>query len=327
MVVRTAVDAHLNWDYQLAGSRITTLYERAVQAQWSSDDIDWSIDVPFDAPLPDDSAFAMSAFAASPLARRGRPMWDTFRWELQSWMVSQFLHGEQAALIVAGRLVETVPDLESKLYAASQAMDEARHVEVFARYLTSKIPHMYPVAESLRLMLGDILQDQRWDVTALGMQIMVEALALAAFRLADSTFHDDLIKSITRLVARDEARHVSFGVLSLGGLYAQLTTAEMADREELVLESAALIRRRFLLDDIWERLEVPVSEGAAFASGNELMVLYRRAIFSRTVSALAQIGLLTPRVCAGLEQLDLLDLVAAGPHGSRIRPNRVGGRR
>lgn len=309
LVVRSTQDARLNWDYESSDTRTESLYQRAKQAQWSVDEIDWHLDVPFGAPLPDDSAFAMAGFAASPLAARGRPAWDEFRWELQAWMVSQFLHGEQAAMVVAARLVEIVSGLDSKLYATTQAVDEARHVEVFSRYLGEKIQQPYPISEPLELLLTDILEDNRWDVISLGMQIMVEALAMAAFRLAHSTFHDPLIKQITGLVARDEARHVSFGVLSLRGLYDQMTSRERTEREELVLESAALIRRRFLLGDIWERMEVPMADGLDFAARNELMVAYRQAIFSRVGRALDQIGLMTPRVREGLVGLDLIQFV------------------
>jgi P-aminobenzoate N-oxygenase AurF len=307
VTIRAPVDATLTWRYDTTAPRVTALYERAKQAQWNATtDIDWSLDVPFGAALPDDSGYAMAAFEASPLSGRGRPMWDTFRWELQAWMVSQFLHGEQGALVVAGRLVEVVPDVDSKSYAASQAADEARHVEVFARYVRDKLPACYPVSSPLETLVSQILADRRWDITALGMQIMVEALAMAAFRLAGTTFHDDLIKSITRLVARDEARHVSFGVMSLGGIYRDMTRAELADREDLVLEAAYLTRRRFLLEDVWERLDVPRVEGVAYAATDELMTKYRQTIFTKVVSALRDIGLLTERVRTGLGDLGLL---------------------
>ncbi|MCX5064939.1 ferritin-like domain-containing protein [Micromonospora lupini] len=305
--VTTPVHAQLTWHYESEMPRVLSLYERAKSAQWNaSTDVDWSIEVPFGEPLPDDSAFAMASFEASPLARRGRPMWDTFRWELQSWMVSQFLHGEQGALVVAARLVEVVPDIDSKYYAASQAADEARHVEAFSRYLREKVPHPYPINPALSELIEDLLSDSRWDITALGMQIVVEALAMAAFRLANSTFHDRLICDITRLVARDEARHVSFGILSLEGIYREMTSAELADREDMVLDSASLMRRRFLLEDVWDRIEVDRSEGVDFAAHNELMIKYRQAIFARVVTALSNIGLLTPRVREGLERLDLI---------------------
>lgn len=307
MSVTTPVQAMLSWDYEPTCSRSRLLSERAAHAQWSATtDVDWSLPVPFGDPLPDDSPFAMASFEASPMARRGRPMWDSFRWEVQSWMVSQFLHGEQGALVVAGRLVESMPVLDHKVFAAGQAVDEARHVQVFARYLRDNVPEPYPISAPLASLLGDILADQRWDVTALGMQIMVEALAMAAFRLANDTFHDDLIRRITRLVARDEARHVSFGVLSLEGIYGELTTAELADREELVLEAAALIRRRFLLGDVWERLDVDQVEGMRYAATNSLMIRYRQAVFAKIVTALGRIGLMTDRVRDGFAALDLL---------------------
>jgi hypothetical protein len=292
---------------EVTSAQVMSLYGRAKLAQWNADtDVDWSIDVPFGDPLPDGSAYAMASFSTSPLAARGRPMWDVFQWEVQSWMVSQFLHGEQGALVVAGRLIETVPDVDSKIYAASQAADEARHVEVFGRYVRDKLPASYPVCGPLAALLADILADRRWDVTALGMQIMVEALAMAAFRLADNTFHDDLIKRIARLVARDEARHVSFGVLSLAGIYREMTSVELADREDLVLEAAHLTRRRFLLEDVWDRLGVPLADGMAFAGTDRLMTRYRQTIFTKVVSALQNVGLMTDRVRTGLAGLELL---------------------
>ncbi len=312
-VVRTPVDARLDLDYSTSTERLRGLYERAKTAQWNATtDVDWSVEVAYGAPLPADSAYGTASFAASPLAGRGRPAWDGFRWELQSWMVSQFLHGEQGALVVAGRLVEASPTTDAKLYAASQAGDEARHVEVFSRYLQENVPESYPIAAPLRTLLSDILADSRWDVTALGMQVMVEALAMAAFRLAESTFHDDLIKQITRLVARDEARHVTFGVLSLEGLYGQLTRAELADREDLVLTAAELTRRRFLLEDVWDRLDVPRAAGVEYAATDPLMIRYRQAVFAKVVIVLSGLGLLTDRVRTGLAALDLL---GPGPRG------------
>jgi hypothetical protein len=170
------------------------------------------------------------------------------------------------------------------------------------------MPNTYPVAPTLESLLGDILADSRWDVTALGMQIMVEALAMAAFRFANTTFHDEVIREITRLVARDEARHVSFGVLSLQSLYGELTTTELADREDLVLSAASLMRRRFLLEDVWERLEIDRDEGMTYAANDQLMIHYRKAVFAKVVTALRNIGLLTDRVRDGLDRLDLLRL-------------------
>lgn len=318
--VEATVHARLSWDYDVANPRVLALYEQARHAQWDpGTDVDWSIDVDFGAPLPDDSAFALSAFEASPMRRYGRPMWDTFRWEFQTWMVSQFLHGEQGALVATARLAEVLPELDSKFFATTQAVDEARHVEVFARYLRDKVPHSYEVSAPLAALLHDLLADSRWDITALGMQIIVEGLAMAAFRLANSTFQDDLIRRIAHLVARDEARHVSFGVLALEGLYEQMTSAELHDREEFLLDAAHLMQRRFLLDDVWDRLGVDRDEGMEFAATNELMVKYRQATFAKVVSALNRIGLMTDRVREGFSDLGLL-----GYAGNRVMQGAVG---
>lgn len=311
MVVPVSIEACLSWGYEPGQPRIRALSEQAAGSRWTVEDLDWSVHVPYGEPLPEDSWLGRASFVASPLYRRGPHMWDAFRWEFQSWMVSQFLHGEQGALVVAARLVELLPGVAAKLAAAGQVADEARHVQAFARYLGEKAPDTYPITPTLRSLLGDVLADSRWDVLALGMQIMVEALAMAAFRFAGSTFHDPLIRQITRFVARDEARHVSFGMLSLRAVYPQLTSAELAEREELVLESAALMRRRFLLEDVWERLDVDRDEGVTYAERDELMVRYRTAIFAKVVSALRAVGLLTPRVRAGFDQLGLLRLVGA----------------
>ncbi len=305
--VSSVVHSRLTWDYEDRIPRVRALYERGKAAQWNAaSDIDWSIPVGFGQELPDDSAMGLDAFARSPLAARGRRAWDDFRWQFQAYMVSQFLHGEQGALVATARLVEQLPDVDSKFFAAGQVADEARHVEAFSRYLAEHISDPYPIAGALAGLLTDLLTDKRWDITALGMQIMVEALAMAAFRMAHATFHDPLIKKITELVARDEARHVSFGILALQGIYREMTDAERAEREEFVLEAAAGLRQRFLLGDVWERMEVPADEGREFALTNDMMTAYRKTVFAKVVSSLGHIGLATPVVLHGLDQLGLL---------------------
>ncbi|MFF4588369.1 ferritin-like domain-containing protein [Streptomyces sp. NPDC001388] len=306
--VSVPVSAVLSWEYDTPPTRLSHLYESAKLAQWNaSTDIDWSLPVPFGAPLPEGSAHALGTFTSSPLAKRGKAAWDAFRWEVQGWMVCQFLHGEQAALVACARLAEALPDVESKLCVISQAGDEARHVEAFSRYAREHIPRPYPVTEALRSLFSDALTAREWEYTALAIQCLVEPVALAGFRLAGAAFHDDLIKQIMVKVARDEARHVSFGVLMLNQILPELTAAERADREEFVLESVALLRRRFLLADVWERLGVNARDGARFALGDPGLAAYRRSLFSRVVPLLAQVGLLTAPVVSGLERLDLLD--------------------
>jgi hypothetical protein len=319
--VSATIQASLTWDYDYAPGQLATLYERGKQSQWdAATAVDWSAEVAYGAPVGPDSAFGRGAFGVSRLAGHGPGLWDAFRWEFQSWMVSQFLHGEQGALMVAARQVETMSGIDAKYCAVGQVVDEARHVEVFSRYAREKMPAAYPVSAPLAELLRDALADSRWDMTMLGMHIMVEALAMAAFRLADRTFHDPLIRHICRLVARDEARHVSFGVIELTGARARWTAAEQAEREDFVLHAASLMSRRFLLEDIWLRLGVDPDEGVDFARSSPLMISYRQAIFGRVVSALARIGLMTDRVRDGFGTLGLLSYAGARAAGARPGP-------
>src|SRR5205085_2746258 len=104
---------------------------------------------------------------------------------------------EQGALLAAAQLVDSVRDLDSKLYSSSQVVDEARHVDVYNRYVHKKIGFSYPVNTHLKTLLDMILKDSRWDMKFLGMQIMVEGLALAAFGMIRQTTQEPLLKDLT----------------------------------------------------------------------------------------------------------------------------------
>src|SRR4051812_45588427 len=132
-----------------------------------------------------------------------------------SWQFSQFLHGEQGAMITAAKIVETVPDIDSKFYSATQTMDEARHVEIFSKFLHEKIGMIYPINNNLQNLLGDTLTDSRWDMPYLGMQVLIEGLALAAFGVIRDWATKPLPKQILAYVMQDEARHVAFGRMAL----------------------------------------------------------------------------------------------------------------
>lgn len=307
MRISVPVTSRLTWDYETSSPRLTALYEQGKQGQWNgSTDIDWSLQVDCDRPLPDNPA-GLAAFLSSPLGRYGSTVWDAFQWQFQWWVVSQSVHGEQGALVATARLAEELPGIEAKLYAANQVGDEARHVEVFSRYAREKMPEpQYEVSPPLLALLEDIISDSRWDMVALGMQIMIEALAMAVFRVASGSFHDPLIREISRRVARDEARHVAFGVIALEDAYRGLSASELRDREDFVLAAAALMRRRFLFEDVWDRMGIRRDDGTAFAQCSPTMIAYRRTVFTKVIFALDRIGLMTPRVTDGLGQLDLL---------------------
>jgi hypothetical protein len=308
LYIDAGVVTDMTWRYVQERPALTKLYEKGKVSQWNATThIDWAPEVEFGSPISEEFNLGID-FPDSPVHRLGDEGVNQFRWEFQSWMVSQFMHGEQGALVATARLVETVPDIDSKFYAANQVADEARHVEVYARYLNEKLRHSYEISKPLESLLVDIMGEKRWDITYLGMQIMVEGLALAAFSFGNVLFHDPIIKQITDYVMRDEARHVAFGVLSLQGMFDDMTSAELADREEFVMEAATLMRDRFLLQEVWERMGIDVAEGTAYANENPLMMAFRQTLFSKIVPNLNKLGLLTDRVSAHFDDLGILAL-------------------
>jgi hypothetical protein len=261
--VESNIDTLFTWDYERSRPALGKLYEKAKTSQWNvSTDLDWSTDVDPEKIARELGGGGVQRFAAlrnaedSPARKFSDQQWTQVGIELQNSLLSQFLHGEQGALLCTARIVETVPWIDAKYYAATQVMDEARHVEVFARYLDEKLGRQYRINDNLRSLLDDILRDSRWDITYLGMQIMVEGLALAAFGMMHQITTEPLLKKLLRYVMSDEARHVAFGVLSLKEYYSELTDSEMRERQEFAFEVASRLQRRFAQTEVWERMGV-----------------------------------------------------------------------
>jgi len=188
--------------------------------------------------------------------------------------------------------VETVPWIDAKYYASTQVMDEARHVEVFSRYLDEKLSGHYPINAHLKALLDDIITDSRWDMTYLGMQIMVEGLALASFGFMHQMSTEPLLKQLLRYVMSDEARHVAFGVLSLQEYYEQLSASEIRERQEFAYEAAVRMRDRFLQQEVWERMGVDVKQAVKFVLQAPDRHIFQGMLFSKIVPNCKKLGLL-----------------------------------
>jgi hypothetical protein len=297
-LVKNNADTIFTWDYSLGRPPLRKLYEKAKTGQWNgSTDLPWATEVDQEKMVREEQALIgtgldTSHYVGTPVEKWGDKEWLTFGIEGKNWLLSQFLHGEQGALLCTAKIVETVPWYDAKLYASTQVMDEARHVEVFARYLNEKLNGTYPINAHLRLLLDDIVNDNRWDMTYLGMQIMVEGLALAAFGFQHQMTTEPLLKQLLRYVMSDEARHVAFGVLSLKEVYDGMTDAEMKDRQEFAFEAAVRMRDRFLQQEVWERLGVDTRQIVPLVLADPTRPQFQALLFSKIVPNCKKLGLL-----------------------------------
>ena len=253
--MRASHDAWFDFRYQGDYPEMYDLYRRAVQNQWDGDtQLDWSTDV--DPRNPEKPVFPIELVPMAGLAAHGiRLDHDEqmrFVHDFSSWLLSQFLHGEQGALFASAQVTESVRWVDGKFYGATQVMDEARHVEVFLRYLESKLGKLYQVNDNLFTIIDALMRDSRWDMKFLGMQIMVEGLALGAFSMMYQSTREPLLKELLRYVIQDEARHVHYGVLALKRHFAELSDAELREREDWAFEVACLMRNRFLAHEIYD---------------------------------------------------------------------------
>ena len=305
--VPAAVATRFTWEYDDGRSRLLDLYQRGKDKQWDAvKRIDW--DLPVD---PSNIMETPDEFIPIYGSRQWEILNESERKELGhhlgSWLFSQFLHGEQGALTVAARIVESVPDLDSKFYAATQTMDEARHVELYSRFLKEKVGLYYPMNDHLGKLLADALSDSRWDFPYLGMQVLIEGLALAAFGVHRDMAANPLVKQLLAYVMQDEARHVAFGRLALRDYYRELTEAERAEREEFVVEGCYLMRNRFRGQEVWETLGYDVDECNDFSDKSPVQQAFRGLLFSRIVPCVKDIGLWGPQVRSAYEDLGVLD--------------------
>ncbi|HUO48954.1 MAG TPA: ferritin-like domain-containing protein [Acidimicrobiales bacterium] len=298
--VHSNYDTIFTWDYE-KGQRpkLDKLYEKAKTSQWNGQS-----DLPWDTEVDQEAVVIANAVATgglggenidvsgTSLATWGDKEWLDFGVQSQNWTLSQFMHGEQGALVCTAKIVESVPWIDAKYYAATQVMDEARHVEVFAKYLDDKLSGHYPINAHLRLLLDDIIADSRWDMTYLGMQIMVEGLALAAFGFMHQMTTEPLLKQLLRYVMADEARHVAFGVLSLQEYYAQLSHGELRERQEFAFEAAVRMRDRFLQQEVWDRMGVNPKEIVPILAQVPERQMFQAMLFSKIVPNCKKLGLL-----------------------------------
>jgi hypothetical protein len=308
----TAMKVVFQWNYDPEVEELRRLYVKAAEAQWvSSRDLDW------DRPIDHEKFSATPLGASLPVEQTSywKSLDQETAWELTrrtaAFRLSNFLHGEQGALMVAAQLVNAVPHTDAKFYAATQTMDEARHVEVFAKYI-QKLDMVRPIAPPVKRVLDATLQTDDWLKKLVGMQIVVEGLALFSFRQMRTLTEEPLLKDLLTYVARDESRHHAYGVQ-----YVERCVPCLSDAQRIELEDFALEAARTLIDErnqqallssvlqIWS--EVGIDVGALFAcverERDDLIQKMERGrrlgpVQGFVIPTLRRCGLLSDRVAA-----------------------------
>ncbi len=310
--ILTSFDTAYTWKYDGVKEGLMELYAKAKQNQWDGAvDLDWSTDVDPESTILPREASLLAVY--EPVAKLNPVERARLAHAELSFTLSNFLHGEQGAMIVASQIVSSAPWPDAKLYASTQTMDEARHVEVFHRYVSEKLEWEWPVNHDIKELLDTTIQDSRWDIKYIGMQIVLEGAAMAAFGNMHQVCQEPLLKKLLFNVMRDEARHVAFGVRSLGGYFDDLSPSEQRDREDFVIWACEMLRNRFVGEDIadamgWSREDL---RGAMLASPAARAV--RATLFSRVVPNLKRLGLMTSRVRQALTDLELIQFENMDP--------------
>ena len=303
---------HFDWTYPNDQQEMRDLYERAKEQQWNGADLPWDIDV--DPENPEVPIIPPEFMSYDELRDMGIKLTELEKRRLNAsvaaWMLSQFLHGEQGALFAAAQVTEAVQFFDGKLYGATQVVDEGRHVEVFHRYLDTKMNKLYQINDNLFVIIDALIQDSRWDVKFLGMQIMVEGLALGAFGTLYQMTSEPLLRELLRNVIQDEARHVHYGVIALRDHFNnELSEAEQREREDWAFEVALLMRNRFLSYEVYEEWfehKITRKQWAHMISHSPGFVLFRQTMFERLVPNLREIGLLSDRIKPHYERVGLM---------------------
>ena len=307
-----AHDVAFDWTYRRDHAEMTKLYEAAKTSQWNAtSDLDWSI--PVDPHDPERPLLPESYVPPSELPifqRLSQREKNEQILAMTSWVLSQFLHGEQGALFAACQVTTAVPWMDGKLYGSTQVVDEGRHVEVFHGYLSRKLERVYEINDNLYVIIDALMTDSRWDVKFLGMQIMIEGLALGAFGTLRQLTREPLLKELLKYVITDEARHVHYGVLAIQEFVAKgISERERREREDWAFEVALLLRNRFLAHEFYDEYYAHAMSRRAWDElvlRSSMMSLFRKTMFKRIIPNLKRIGLLSDRVRPHYEKAGLL---------------------
>ena len=306
------LDTLWDYDYEPTYHELESLYETAKKNQWNaSSAIDWGRDVGREGPVLNvQLAFAGTTF----FSRLTEDEQKEVEVKVSAWRLSQFLHGEQGALLVCGQLVNSIPELDAKLYASTQVVDEGRHVEVYERYV-KKLHKIYPVDPLLKGLIDEILSTPLWELKLLGMQMIVEGLAIAAFNVMRRQTGDPTLAAVLDYVLQDEGRHVNFGYFALRRSIPIMTAEKREILEDFAFKACDLM---FVRDErtgfqsiktVWTEMgwDADTVWRDTIANSQTARVFNRYLFTEVLIPRLQRLGIISPRVTPRYREIGLLE--------------------
>ncbi len=302
-------------DYEVHASDMRRLYENAKRDQWNaSRDIDWNQPVNLEGGI----------FADGMIDGYGSDFWNRLdnktqrdlNVEFSCWRLSQLLHGEEGAMLACSQLVDMVPTNDAKFFQSTQVVDEARHTEVLARYLTEKCGgRIYPMSSNIKLLFDYLLGQGKWFIKTAGLQLIAETMAVGIFRMIGETAPDPVLRSIAKRILSDESRHMGFSVLGLPEMLQSLSSSDMHELEDFTAEACRLVMRGQFPKEAFETVGFSASEieevkkvRVEAARSNDLELFrqtFRREMYTQLVSNIKKVGLMTPRTAENLRKLGI----------------------
>ncbi|MFP6664347.1 MAG: ferritin-like domain-containing protein [Deltaproteobacteria bacterium] len=309
--IAAPLDLHWTWSYAEEASDLRALYERGKAGQWNAQtDLDWNTD--FDASTwcmkPDGDAL----FLPTVLKMMGKDE-ETCREAAHdefAYSLSQLLHGEQAALQICGQLTNACPGIDAKFYAASQVIDEARHVEVIAKFLECKVGKIYPIGGTLKALLDRLLSAEGWKMKTLGMQCLFEGMAVSILDGFHRNSQNPLVTDMVRRVKMDEARHAAFGILLMRKTVAEAEKEELEEMEDFafdILEALNATQQIDMLQLFGPKYGFNADDILQMALAMPEWAEFNSKIFMHTVVPnLSRLGLITERTESGYRKCGIM---------------------
>jgi hypothetical protein len=316
--VKVPMELHWTWNYGSEVAELRSLYEKGKQGQWNAElDLDWSIPV-------DRSEFVINP-EISMLAQicqlmgKDEATQKAAAFDELGYVLSQLLHGEQAALQLCGQLTNVCDKMDEKWYAASQVIDEARHIEAFAKLTSRKLGTIYPIGPTLKILLDILLEADTPQKKTLGMQTLFEGMAVGIMDMLRTESRNKLVEETIHRVEQDEARHAAFGVLMMRRVVREATPEERNGLEDWaysILEALNANQQLDMLHLLGPKYGIdPLNVTQMFISLPNFADLNSIPYMHTVVPNLRRLGLITERTEAGWKAQGMLVDSAAGVKG------------